>query len=282
MKHIPKMIALLIALSVILSGCVISIEGPTVVTRESWKTEQTIAPTEPTTAPPTEPTEPPTEPTKPPTMPTEPPEPLHSDLYIPGVDVEDVIVYFNEVCLDAEYSEGGDASLLQRWTEPIFYEIYGSYTEEDMVTFGNMVAWLNTIENFPGISPSPESEMTNLEVYFCGQQELVERMGENYADCDGAVTFWYINNDIYDAIICYRNDISQYTRNSVILEEIYNGLGPVQDTSLREDSLIYAGFSEPQWMTGIDELLLKLLYHPMMQPGMDATQCESIIRQLYY
>jgi hypothetical protein len=30
----------------------------------------------------------------------------------------------------------------------------------------------------------------------------------------------------------------------VILEEVYNGLGPVQDTALRPDSLIYSDFSE--------------------------------------
>lgn len=279
MKHMTKLLALLIVLSMVLTGCVISSDDPTIVTRGNWKTEQT---TEPTTAPSTEPIEPPTEPTEPPTIPTTPPAPLHSDLYIPGVDVEDVIVYFNEVCLDAEYSEGGDASLLQRWAEPIYYEIYGNFTEEDMITFGNMVAWLNTIDGFPGIFASSEPYMTNLEIYFCSENELVERMGENYIGCDGAVTFWYLENEIYNETICYRNDINQYTRNSVILEEIYNGLGPVQDTDLREDSLIYSGFSEPQWMTEIDELILKLLYNPLMEPGMNAAECETIIRQLYY
>ena len=96
------------------------------------------------------------------------------------------------------------------------------------------------------------------------------------------MTFWYIDDVIYKAIICYRSDIPQYTRNSVILEEIYNGLGPVQDTDLREDSIIFSGFSEPQSLTEIDRLILQLLYHPQMQCGMDAAQCEAVIRQLYY
>ena len=88
--------------------------------------------------------------------------------------------------------------------------------------------------------------------------------------------------EIYDATICYRTDLDQYLRNSVILEEIYNGLGPIQDTALRPDSLIYQGFSEPQWVTPVDELILKLLYHPSILPGMDAQQCEQVIRSLYY
>lgn len=277
MKSIVKLFILLFVLSIVLTGCSMSAEDPIVATRGSFATIST----EPTTE---EPSEPPTEvpPTEPTTLPTLPPEPLHSDLYISGLEVENVIRFFNEVCLDAEYTDGGDASLLQRWEEPIYWQINGEYTEEDQATFESMVAWLNTVEGFPGIFPASDSSLPNLAVYFCSESELVDKMGENYYGCDGAVTFWYTDNTIYDEIICYRNDIDQYTRNSVILEEIYNGLGPVQDTNLREDSLIYSGFSEPQWMTEVDELILKLLYHPLMEPGMNADECEAIIRELYY
>lgn len=277
MKPITELVALILALSMVLSGCGMSADAPGIATQDS----STTISTEPTTEEPTElPTEEPT--THPTTIPTLPPEPLHSDLYIPDLGVEDVIRFFNEVCLDAEYMDGGDASLLQRWEEPVYYQIHGEYTDTDQATFESMVAWLNTVEGFPGIFPATDFSLPNLAVYFCSESELVEKMGENYSGCDGAVTFWYSDNMIYDEIICYRNDINQHTRNSVILEEIYNGLGPVQDTDLREDSLIYAGFSEPQWMTEIDELILKLLYHPLMEPGMNAAECETIIRQLYY
>lgn len=100
--------------------------------------------------------------------------------------------------------------------------------------------------------------------------------------CDGGVTFWYEMDEIYSATICIRTDIAQEIRNSVILEEIYNGLGPVQDTDLREDSLIWSGYSTPQWPTDEDMLLLKLLYHPDLKPGMNSEQCAAAIRKLYY
>ena len=91
-----------------------------------------------------------------------------------------------------------------------------------------------------------------------------------------------MDNKIYNAIICIRTDLNQTLRNSVILEELYNGLGPIQDTMLRPDSIIYQQFSQPQSLTPVDELILKLLYHPDMKPGMNATQCEAVIRKLYY
>ena len=45
--------------------------------------------------------------------------PLHSELYIEGLSVDDVVLYFKEVVLDAEFSDGGDASLVQKWVVPI-------------------------------------------------------------------------------------------------------------------------------------------------------------------
>lgn len=217
------------------------------------------------------------------TLTTEPAtEPEHSELYIPGITVEDVILYFNEVCLDSEIINSGDPSYVQKWTTPICYTLYGEYTDEDLTTLSALTDWLNTIEGFPGISEEELPEIANLRIHFCSQSEMVDLMGENFYGMDGAVTFWYSYDEIYDAIICYRTDLDQYLRNSVILEEIYNGLGPIQDTSLRSDSIIYSEFSQPQALTNIDELILKLLYHPDIMPGMNAEQCETIIRQLYY
>ena len=111
---------------------------------------------------------------------------------------------------------------------------------------------------------------------------MLDILGDNFVGCDGGVTFWYNGlNEINDAIICYRTDIPQDVRNSVILEEIYNGLGPVQDTWQRPESLIYAGYSTPQWMTNTDKAILQLLYHPDIACGMNATQCAEVIGMLY-
>ena len=247
-------------------------EATTVATTEAT----TVATTEATTVA----TEPPTEPPVPETE--APTQPEHSWLYIPGVSVEDVIRYFNEVCLDAEYVSGGDPSKLQKWMEPIYYTLDGPYTDEDLETLTGFMEFLNTIDGFPGIYESQDLLQTNLQIYFRTQDGLVDLMGDNFWGCDGGVTFWYLNDEIYDATICYSTDVSQYIRNSVILEEIYNGLGPVQDTNLRPDSIIYAGYSEPQELTEMDKLLLILLYHPRLECGMNARQCEAVIRELYY
>lgn len=284
MKKLLLPITLLLA-AALLTGCVLPdfralIPIPTEADHTEPSSTVTTPPETETSVPVTEPvTDPVTEPE---TEPTPAPVPEHSDLYIPGVSVESVILYFNEVCLDAEFVNNGDASLLQKWTAPIRYYIYGKYTDQDMQVLTGFSEWLNTIEGFPGIAVTTVPSYANMSIHFCTRNELLDILGDNFYGTDGGVTFWYANNAIYDATICYRTDLNQTVRNSVILEEIYNGLGPVQDTDLRKDSIIYSGYSEPQSLTAIDELILRLLYHPDIKCGMNASQCEAVIRQLYY
>ena len=219
------------------------------------------------------------------TMPTEttvPTDPPITGYSIPGVSVDSVITYFNEVVLDAEFVHSGDPSRVQKWMEPILYQINGTPTETDLVVLREFCDWLNTVEGFPGIRETQDALEANLQIHFCSVTELINIMGDQFYGTDGGVTFWYMNNEIYDATICYRNDIDQYIRNSVILEEIYNGLGPLQDTSLRTDSICFSGYSTPQSLTEVDELILKLLYHPEIRCGMNKEQCAQVIRSLYH
>lgn len=221
-------------------------------------------------------------------IPEEPPEeppplPEHSELYIPEITPEDVVLYFQEVCLQAEITNSGDPTKLQKWTQPLYYTCIGNYTETDKAVLVAFADWLNTIAGFPGMEETQDPDLVNLNIYFYDYWDYMSLMGENFQNTDGGITFWYNDaNEIYTAIIGYRTDIPQELRNSVILEEIYNGLGPVNDTELRQDSVIYSGFSQPQQLSQMDELILKLLYHPQLQCGMDASACEEIIRQLYY
>ena len=208
--------------------------------------------------------------------------PDQTPFHISGLSPEDLIGYFNEVCLDAEFTNSGDPSLLQKWDTPICYRIQGNPTQEDLTVLENFTAWLNTIEGFPGILETDSSAEANLNFHFCTQQEMIFQLGDNFHGMDGGVTFWYNgDNQIYSAIICVRSDLPQQLRNSVILEELYNGLGPIQDTWLRPDSIIYADYSEPQDLTEIDRLILRLLYHPDLQCGMDAAACAEVLTYLY-
>ena len=281
-----KITALLLTLT-FLTGCSHFAAPSTIETKETATTaatETTAAtkPSETTAATETVGTTESTETTEMTEPPTEQTEPAHSELFLPYVSIDEMITYFNEVCLDAEFVNSGNAKLLQRWENPIYYQIYGDPTDKDLQVLCTICQWLNTIEGFPGIYETTETWQENYSIYFCTQDELIRRMGEQYYHVDGAFTFWYNDNVIYDCTVCILTTLDQEVRNSVIQEEIYNSLGPAQDTNLRQESIIYSGYSIPQSLHPIDEVILKLLYHPDLLVGMDATDCEPVIRALYY
>ena len=274
-RHLLILLALLL---VLFAACT----GPEMPTETPTDTAATIP--EPTPEPTPTPTPEPTPTDTPDPQPSETePEPLHSEYYIEGVSAEDVLSYFAEVCLDREYGTDGDATLVQKWMEPIRYRVHGSPTEEDLAVLKDLEIQLNTIYGFPGLREAEPDDFVELDIHFCQAQELIDRMGSDFSEMDyGAVTFWFTDNIITDGIICCRSDIDQLTRNSVIVEEIYNLLGPAQDTVLREDSVIYQYSDDNRAMSEVDVLLLQLLYHPDIGCGMSAGQCEVVIRDLYY
>ena len=209
--------------------------------------------------------------------------PSHSEYYIEGIDTETLISYFAEVCLDTEFGDKASASVVQKWTAPIYYTIYGSPTDRDMAVLNTFLTELNAIEGFPGMYPAAYGQPSNLDMYFVDETEMIDILGSDYWGSWGGIIFWYDGqNEIYSSTICQRTDIPQYYRDSIIIEEIYNGLGPVQDTEIRYDSVIYQWSNENVSMSKEDVLILKLLYHPDMKPGFTYDQCAALIRELYY
>ena len=211
--------------------------------------------------------------------------PPHSDLYLAEVSQEQMIAYFNEVVLDMEYTEGdGDVSLVQKWISPILYEISGEPTAEDMAILEDLFAQLNEIEGFPGIYAAEIGE-ENLTISFLDGDTFRLAFSDflRGEEADGAVQFWYYtdSNDIYTGRVGYRTDISQEIRNSVLLEEMINLLG-FNDTVLREDSILYQYSSDATKLSDVDWVLVKLLYHPDILPGMNGTDCRTVLESLYY
>lgn len=266
---------------------------PTVPPREKPAAAETPAP-EPSPEPTTEPTpEPSSEPAEKPSVSGQPgkapgtvsaptPTAQPDSMAIPGVSVENVLEWFNEVCLDAEFSEGSSAHLIQKWLEPIYYWVGGDATEEDLAFLDDLQEQLNAIKGFPGFYASGSQSAANVEIWFCDGPELVERMGDNFDESYyGGFYFWYTDNVIDSGIICVRDDIDQFSRNTVIVEEVYGLLGPAQDTVLRTDSVLYQYSNLNEEMSDVDLLILQLLYNTEILCGMDTEACEEVIRRLY-
>lgn len=203
----------------------------------------------------------------------------------PAYPMEDVLTWFDEVVLHTEYSDGiGNPALVQKWLYPIYCAVEGDPTEEDLRVLEDFFDQLNAVPGFPGIAMAQGFQRVTLTLSFLGPEEFRESFSEvvNGEDAWGAVQFWYYTdtNELHTARIGYRTDIDQTYRNSILLEEIVNCLG-ITDSELREDSIVYQYSNDNLQLSDVDWLILKLLYHPDMEPGMDREQCHAVIEKLY-
>lgn len=266
----------LFAMTVSLCGCV----------NNEWNKETTPTDTYTQTVSQTEIKEPTHITTEPTQIVTQPSIPQHSDLFLPSCTTQQMVDYFSEVILDIEYNIGdGDYTLVQKWTEPIYYRIYGMPTEEDNAVLNSLFAQLNQIQGFPGIYAAEDSASENLSLNFLDYETFDQSFSEviNGEYAFGAVQFWYYTdtNEIYTARIGYRTDIDQASRNSVLKEEIINALG-ISDTVARENSIVYQYSNENTSLSDVDLVILKLLYDPKILCGMDHDSCAAVIEELYY
>ena len=186
-----------------------------------------------------------------------------------GYTAEDIINYFCDVALGAEYGDSVDNVI--KWTEPIYYSIEGEATEADLQQFTSLVAALNRIPGIPGIYEAAEDQEPNLSVHFVSTDTMVSVCGEAY---NGYVNIWWSDYVINRGEIYYNTDIEQSLRTGVIAEELCQGLGLLTDTYDHPESIFYQYHTDASWPTTLDWAIIQLLYSEEITPGMD----ESTVR----
>lgn len=203
----------------------------------------------------------------------------HSVYYADRVSVDKMAYYFNDVCFGNEY--GATKSIITKWQDPIMYYIDGTVSMNDYEVINGFIDFLNNIDGFPGIMEIHDKSQANLVLHFYGLAQF-----KNEVDTEGAAglaTFNYNNNTgvITDGDVYICTDEPESERKSIILEEMYQVLGPTKDTLVRKDSIIYQRGNAPQ-LSKEDKSIISLLYSSRITPGMSMAESEEIIREIYY
>lgn len=205
--------------------------------------------------------------------------PKHSNYYIEELTADEIVYYFNDVCFGNEY--GDEKNIITKWYDPITVYIEGTPTNKDFEILNEFISFLNNIDGFPTITIINDISATNLIINFCNLEEFNANSPE--LNADGFATYNYITETgiITDGSVYIRSDIDQTLRNSVILEELYQILGPTNDTLIREDSIIYQ-YGDTLELSKIDKIIIAMLYNKNITYGMDTVKTEEVIRKIYY
>jgi Protein of unknown function (DUF2927). len=197
---------------------------------------------------------------------------------------DEITEYFRDVVFSSELD--GYVGIVCKWTREIKYRIYGELTEEDERNLSELVSYLNSVDGFPGISEAADDNEANFHIHYTDHTSM-PGLFEKYIDgSQGMVTFrWDTeSHEIFTAVVAIvTEDVDQDGKNTVVYEEITQGLGLAQDSYKYPESLYYQPWTTPQGVPFIDRCMIELLYDKQIKAGMseaDAiTQARAIIAE---
>lgn len=181
-----------------------------------------------------------------------------------------------ECGFSSEYGEGG---FLTRWEEEIFIYAGGDATEEDMEKLDSFLMELSfRVPFMPPVERVEDPENANIRVMFVPLDEMADHAPDYVEGNWGFGTHYWMNFVRYEGEVVICTDAtSQIQRNHLIMEELIAVLGMTNDHYSYEDSIIYQGWTEVQELSEIDWLMLNMMYHPSLEPGMTAEEAREVL-----
>jgi len=99
------------------------------------------------------------------------------------------------------------------------------------------------------------------------------------ADNWGLFSVFWTDNQLYQGFmyvdLIRANAVEQ---RHLLREELTQSLGLAKDSPLYEESIFQSRFTETNEYADIDKDLIRLLYHPNMQVGLNKEQVEEVLR----
>lgn len=185
---------------------------------------------------------------------------------------------FRICAFGSEYSSSTDK--LCRWTTDIQIYVAGSPTQSDLETLDDFImecTW--RCPDMPKITRVYSASTANVIIYFVPLNTLPDYLSGYTEGNWGYFTYWYNgNHQINSAEIGIATDVTnQYQRNHIIREELFGTFGLGNDHYLYSDSIIYQPWTETQTPSEVDWLMLSMLYHNNVRPGMSAKEACAIL-----
>lgn len=199
---------------------------------------------------------------------------------------------FVTIALGREH--GRSSGRLNKWASPIRYTIH-DYTADDELHQQMTEHHLTHLASITGldIAPVQSAKNTNLSIIFASEKDLDERIHSDFGINNesmrfrishGAVCFAWIpatDKPISHAkvIIPVDRARSHGKLMACVVEELTQVLGLANDSDAVFPS-VFNDRSHNDFLTGLDFILLKLMYHPELHSGMTERQVRQTVGQL--
>jgi hypothetical protein len=210
------------------------------------------------------------------------------------------IAFFNEY--DGNFAARGGPSPLRRWAAPVRMEvIFGDSVppSQRAIDLENIRSYADRLSRVTG-HPVSLGRKGNFLVIVAGEDDRSDALAQAAAQVPGIsaaslAPLVTLQRDTYCVVAAYASGAGANTytaavaviraenpnllRLSCIHEELAQGMGLANDTPAARPS-IFNDDDEFALLTRHDELLLKMLYDPRLQPGMSADQARATVQTI--
>lgn len=193
-----------------------------------------------------------------------------------AADRQEAIDYFSQIAFGNEFNASADSRVVRKWTQDIRLAIMGTPSQADLQTLYGTVMELNQL--LDSVQIILTQEQPNAWIHFVPEREFTT-VEPNYVS--GNLGFFYVWwNAAYELrqarILISTTGISQEERSHLIREELTQSLGLMNDAWSYADSMFYQGWTSIQQYSALDRDLIRILYDPRIQPGMNEDDVRTV------
>lgn len=200
---------------------------------------------------------------------------------------EDIITYFQEIALGFEY---GDATeITRKWETKMSVYLDGNPSSILVSKVNQTINDINELVTDGFLIEVVDIEyLANCQIYFGSVDQYNNKFPDEGISIESNYALgqvWWRNNVIHRARIFIDTERSnQNQQESFVLEEITQSLGFGKDSPRYPNSVFYETPYNGGFVTEyseLDKLLIRLLYHPLMTPGLNKNQTEIQLKKIF-
>ena len=208
------------------------------------------------------------------------------DIIAPKLDEYDleVISYFKEIALGFEF--GSSSKITRKWCSDLKVFIGGETNSILLEELDNIISEISSLstDNF-NMEIVSDSSLSNYYIFF--------GKGDNYANIFPSASS-YVNNNWglffiwYNSSNCLNRgqmyvdtDRADFIQAKHLLrEEFTQSLGLARDSDKYINSIFQSSWTTTTSFSQIDKDLIRLLYHPEMQTGLNESEVDVLLRNV--
>lgn len=201
---------------------------------------------------------------------------------------ERIVEYFKDVAVGFEFCNG-NAKITRKWGPSMRLFVDGTYDPELLTKIESVVEEINNLctDGFEILFVN-EFSQSNCHLFCGAPDEFVELYPETedlLINNGGLFNVWWnaSNRIIRARIFVETSELPLMFQQSIAMEELTQSLGLGRDSPFYTQSIFYETQNDGGFATEfapIDRELIRLLYHPDMEVGLNESEVDILLRQI--